>query len=395
MLALRATIHQQRLRNRREQLREDPYVPRLSGLSRAEEDQVFADLEQHLNQVVATENGSEPRVTSFAMRGAVRTRPFPISVEETWPVKVSLHSVDWKNMTLTGTMTAINIPGRSRVHARTSETGNEEDTKSNSMESLFDGEIIDFRHHELETVAHKKGYTVGGPGVDVRYWAGVGPFKVAIDRAKQLRLDKKRNDALAQRQNNLPNDSGRERIKSSLTTWLDHDHPRIPADQTLTKDEEDEVTDATMYSCLGGEKWFKENMKEWILMRWKGMFNHSSLSHSTLLTLSLSERCFVTGLDSPPRSDPPSVETPLEAILSESSTTYTPFRDSTWGLTISGFYYIALHRQTGRVEGLYYDPTSQPFQRLEMYPKDLYGEGDSRDVKKGQIRKEFPVFEFR
>ncbi|RMY81212.1 hypothetical protein D0862_12436 [Hortaea werneckii] len=36
------------------------------------------------------------------------------------------------------------------------------------------------------------------------------------------------------------------------------------------------------------------------------------------------------------------------------------------GLTISGFYYIVLDRQTGGVEGLYYDPASTPFQRLKL-----------------------------
>ncbi|KAI7056196.1 hypothetical protein KC340_g18051 [Hortaea werneckii] len=36
------------------------------------------------------------------------------------------------------------------------------------------------------------------------------------------------------------------------------------------------------------------------------------------------------------------------------------------GLTISGFYYIVLDRQTGCVEGLYYDPASTPFQRLKL-----------------------------
>jgi hypothetical protein len=36
------------------------------------------------------------------------------------------------------------------------------------------------------------------------------------------------------------------------------------------------------------------------------------------------------------------------------------------GLTIAGFYYVALHRQTGQLKGFYYDPCSSPFQELNL-----------------------------
>jgi hypothetical protein len=36
------------------------------------------------------------------------------------------------------------------------------------------------------------------------------------------------------------------------------------------------------------------------------------------------------------------------------------------GLTIAGFYYVALHRQTGQLRGFYYDPCSSPFQELNL-----------------------------
>ena len=42
------------------------------------------------------------------------------------------------------------------------------------------------------------------------------------------------------------------------------------------------------------------------------------------------------------------------------------------GLTISGFYYVALHRLSGRIEALYYDPGSQPYQRLKMVPEAVW-----------------------
>jgi hypothetical protein len=49
------------------------------------------------------------------------------------------------------------------------------------------------------------------------------------------------------------------------------------------------------------------------------------------------------------------------------------------GLTISGFYYVSLRRDNGQIEGLYYDPSSSPYQHLTLTPE-----------KRG-----FPVYEFR
>ena len=51
------------------------------------------------------------------------------------------------------------------------------------------------------------------------------------------------------------------------------------------------------------------------------------------------------------------------------------------GLTISGFYYISLNRETGLIEGLYYDPGSSPYQFLTLNPE-------------GKMRT-FPAYEFR
>ncbi|KAK9829261.1 hypothetical protein WJX72_004841 [[Myrmecia] bisecta] len=54
------------------------------------------------------------------------------------------------------------------------------------------------------------------------------------------------------------------------------------------------------------------------------------------------------------------------------------------GLTIAGFYYICLNRQTGSIEGLYYDSASTPYQRLNLKPMCEGGQGHS-----------FGHFEFR
>ena len=60
-----------------------------------------------------------------------------------------------------------------------------------------------------------------------------------------------------------------------------------------------------------------------------------------------------------------------------------------WGLmTISGFYYVALERSTGRIEGLYYDPGSQPYQQLSMMPEG------TREGSAGGVKKWFPALDF-
>lgn len=38
------------------------------------------------------------------------------------------------------------------------------------------------------------------------------------------------------------------------------------------------------------------------------------------------------------------------------------------GLTIAGFYYICISRQTGIIEGFYHDPHSSPYQKLHLKP---------------------------
>ncbi|PLN84416.1 vacuolar import and degradation protein-domain-containing protein [Aspergillus taichungensis] len=82
------------------------------------------------------------------------------------------------------------------------------------------------------------------------------------------------------------------------------------------------LTDDEMTRNLVSRKWVTEELcRGWILMRWK-------------------ERCFITPTD------------------------------SRQGLTISGFYYISLHRESGHIEGLYYDPGSSPYQQLSLQPEN-------------------------
>ncbi|KAL9576709.1 MAG: hypothetical protein Q9212_006877 [Teloschistes hypoglaucus] len=91
------------------------------------------------------------------------------------------------------------------------------------------------------------------------------------------------------------------------------------------------LTDDEIVQGLLSKKWMKEQLREkYILMRWK-------------------EKCFVS---------------PEEASAM---------------LSISGFYYISMRRSDGYIEGLYYDPSSPPFQHLALKPEG---------------KRHFPTYEF-
>ncbi|KAI4240323.1 MAG: hypothetical protein LQ352_007661 [Teloschistes flavicans] len=91
------------------------------------------------------------------------------------------------------------------------------------------------------------------------------------------------------------------------------------------------LTDDEMVQGLLSKKWMKDELRQkYILMRWK-------------------EKCFVS---------------PEEASAV---------------LSISGFYYISMRRSDGHIEGLYYDPLSNPFQHLALAPEG---------------RRQFPTYEF-
>lgn len=130
-----------------------------------------------------------------------------------WPVRVVLHSVDLVNMTLSGTMSASHIPDKL--------SPNSPDHKPNgsSMNSFFEGEIIDFRKHTLET----ENFRSDGLETDVTYWRQVGPFRELL-----------------------------EKMESEGNA-------------------EEGQAEEEMARCLGSKDWLEHVLgREWVLMRWKG-----------------------------------------------------------------------------------------------------------------------------
>jgi hypothetical protein len=93
-----------------------------------------------------------------------------------------------------------------------------------------------------------------------------------------------------------------------------------------------DYTDDELLSRLLSRRFLQKLNEEYILMRWK-------------------ERCFV----SEPSAEDQNASTTDNAQMGEGC-----------GLTISGFYYICLRRSDGRIEGLYCDPNSSPYQHLVL-----------------------------
>ena len=84
--------------------------------------------------------------------------------DEQWPVKVTIHAIDYESMTLSGTMEAFNVPDKSSP------------TFESSITTFLEGEIIDFNKFALETKTFN-----AGPKVDATYWRKLGPFKKFTD----------------------------------------------------------------------------------------------------------------------------------------------------------------------------------------------------------------------
>ena len=92
------------------------------------------------------------------------------SGEERWDVKVTVDSIDYSTMTLSGTMEAFDVPDKNSP------------TKVSSITTYLEGEIIDLNTFTLETKSFKADTRVDG-----MYWRKLPPFKDLNDDAAMAR----------------------------------------------------------------------------------------------------------------------------------------------------------------------------------------------------------------
>lgn len=107
-------------------------------------------------------NGSDSaRISVYTTSGR---RYLANSRDENWPVKVTIHNINYEEMTLSGTMEAYNIPDKtSPAHDA-------------HIVTFLEGEIIDFNKHTLETKNFK-----ADADIDSTYWRELQPFKDLTD----------------------------------------------------------------------------------------------------------------------------------------------------------------------------------------------------------------------
>jgi Vacuolar import and degradation protein len=324
-----------------------------------------------------------------------------------WPVTITLHDIDHQTQTLSGTMFAAHMTDKISTQSSTSHI-----SQGSSMRSFFEGEIIDFKTHSLQTenfcTGRDGGDGCGGVSVDARYWRGVGPFRELLEKEKAKRKDELGNGGVKGGRS-LATHGGRHRHghgdalhgpgHAGFGEWQwqmdeddgegededanddeDEEEEDDDDDDDDEEEEEEEEDPARIHmadsdaveDALGGEdiiashlrsrSWIENVLlKDWVLMRWK-------------------ERCFIktpgttttaaaasSHAQPPP---PPSAAHPPGPTSGINRTAAEPPGDpSTWGLTIAGFYYVALRRQTGEIDGLYFDPGSLPFQMLSLGPE--------------------------
>lgn len=245
-----------------------------------------------------------------------------------WPVKVTIHAVDWDKMTVAATMEAYNVPHHGSSYSSIISAANASATlqddpsadidtdmldadadaatttttattrrqhpvihpKSSSITTYLEGEIINFTQHTLLTESYPSDRRN-----DALYWRKLEPFS------------------------NLESDDDMTRLLVSKSALRDLN-------------------------------------SRYVLMRWK-------------------ERCFIPASASSTSANPTSTSPAVgrtaqvwdggrpwmnqgDAVMAETG--------EGCGLTISGFYYVCLRREDGEVEGLYCDPESSPYQHLRL-----------------------------
>lgn len=145
------------------------------------------------------------------------------------------------------------------------------------------------------------------------------------------------------RRNTLLTERFTSTAQNDLTYWR-----KLAPFRGLASDEE-------LCRRLVSRAFLADVLRNYVLMRWKERcFVEPRPTATTNPSSSSSPSLGDTAADGPPpplRSRPPPPSDPAYA---------------SYGLTISGFYYICMRRADGALEGLYCDPGSSPYQFLKL-----------------------------
>lgn len=212
-------------------------------------------------------------------------------------------------MSLSATMEAYNVPSHPHSHALAPNPVPATYTRTSSITTYLEGEILDFTTHTLLTESFKS-----SPANDALYWRKLPPFRDLSDKEVGRALTSRRWWAEAGKEWVFMRWKERCFVKSLRGGKV----PLPDVDPTMsTEGERDTDTE-------------REN-------EYFTYDSHTFARHAP----------------------PPQTQTSHD-------TDHAAFDDSGCGLTISGFYYVCLRRSDGAVQGLYYDPLSSPYQCLVL-----------------------------
>lgn len=235
-----------------------------------------------------------------------------------WPVKVTIHEVDWEKMSLSATMEAYNVPSHPHPHQTLNEA-TQQYTRTSSITTYLEGEILDFNQHTLLTESFKS-----NAGNDATYWRKLPPFANMSDEevVKALTSRKWYREVL-----------NKEYV---LMRWKERCFVK-----SLHNSTSDPPPMSSTYTSTHTHSSHQPQQP----------FNPYRLVRDPTTN---SLQVEITSL-------PP----PLHGA-DHNDMEHATFDDSGCGLTISGFYYVCLNRADGGVNGLYFDPQSSPYQCLEL-----------------------------
>jgi hypothetical protein len=252
------------------------------------------------------------------------------STHDQWPVRVILHAVDPIAKTIQGTMEAYDVPQHTPAISSILRGGPIEQhpkagKKDKPIVTYLEGEIIDLRTHSFLTPTCPSDNNEPNSSTNKRKRRS-GPHPTSAENATPYTL--------------YPTHPSFPSATPAIdaANWL-----KLPPFSDLTSSVPNTTTTSTptpssnpasdaLARLLLSTSALNNTLESYIFMRWK-------------------ERCFVHSPNDPCKSEP------ADRLGDQ---------DRGHGLTISGFYYVSLRRSDGCVEGLYFDPTSTPYQCLRL-----------------------------
>ncbi|CAG5181174.1 uncharacterized protein ALTATR162_LOCUS9630 [Alternaria atra] len=266
--------------------------------------------------------------------------------QDRWPVKVTIHDVDWEHMSLSATMEAYNVP--SHPHSHTIFPTNNATppvTRTSSITTYLEGEILDFNNHTLLTESFKS-----NAANDATYWRKLPPFQKMNDEDVVRALTSKKW---------LTEVLGQDWI---LMRWKERCF--VKSLNRSTPDPVQPPPSTTIPSSFGADAGPAPN--PWSSTASTNNYPPSAPNTSTQPSSQLHPSPYrIVRNAQTGRAEVEITPQPLfNAVTNDAE--HATFDDSGCGLTISGFYYVALDRRSGMLEGLYYDPQSSPYQCLKL-----------------------------